>query len=151
MKIAIIAVGGLKEDYWRKSAAEYAKRISAYSKLEIIEIAEERPGGGVKIIEREGARALNALRDRDCVAAMCVEGQRMSSERFARFLEHAVNAPRVVFFIGGSEGLSVGVKSRADALISFSGMTFPHQMARVMLLEQIYRAFKIIKNEPYHK
>jgi 23S rRNA (pseudouridine1915-N3)-methyltransferase len=149
LKIAIVAVGKLREAYWQKAAAEYVKRIGIYARLEIVEVSEEANGNDV--IRKEGARVLSRLDERDFVAALCLEGEKIQSERFARFLEGVADAPRVVFLIGGSLGLSPEAKARANFALSLSDMTFPHQMARVILLEQIYRAFKIMKNEPYHK
>lgn len=159
MKISIICVGRLKEGYWRDACAEYEKRLGRYDKLEILEVADERTpdnlgtGEARQVLEREGQRILKAIRKDSLVVALAILGKQMTSEKFAAWLErqplHGVS--HVTFLIGGSLGLSEEVLQRADLLLSFSEMTFPHQMMRVILLEQIYRGRKIAAKEPYHK
>ena len=159
MRIAIACVGRLKERYWKDAAAEYVKRLSRYAQTEILEVddepAPERYSGAQRTaaMAREGERLLGLLQPRDFVAALCVDGKRLTSEGFAAELDSWMSrgAARIVFVIGGSLGLSPDVLARANARISLSDMTFPHQLARVLLLEQVYRAFKILGNETYHK
>ncbi len=159
MKNRIIAVGKLKERYWRDAAAEYQKRLGPYARTEIVEVEDEKtpenapPAAERQIMEREGRRILAQIPDGAYVIALAINGRALSSEELAgklgQFLIHGPE--RVVWVIGGSLGLSEEVLRRADELLSFSRFTFPHQMMRVILLEQIYRSFRIIHHEPYHK
>lgn len=159
MRIAIACVGRLKERYWREAAAEYVKRLSRYAQTEILEVEDEpaperySDAQRTAAMAREGERLLNQIQPRDFVAALCVDGNRLASEDFAAELDSWMSrgATRIVFVVGGSLGLSPAVLARANARISLSDMTFPHQLARVLLLEQVYRAFKILNNETYHK
>jgi len=159
MKINILCVGRLKERYWREAADEYLKRLSGFAELTVTEIASEKgsdplSASDIAIIRRrEGARIASAISERDCVIALCVDGKEMPSEGFASLLQTAAAGGfgRIVFVIGGSVGLSDEVIKRANWRVSFSKMTFPHQMMRVILLEQLYRAFKIISGGSYHK
>lgn len=159
MKISIICVGRLKERYWRDACAEYEKRLGRYDKLEVIEVADERTpdnlgtGEARQVLEREGQRMLKVIRKDSLVVALAILGKQMTSEKFAAWLERQPlnGVSHVTFLIGGSLGLSEEVLQRADLLLSFSEMTFPHQMMRVILLEQIYRGRKIAAKEPYHK
>lgn len=158
MRLTVIAVGGLKEKFFREAAAEYQKRLSAYAKLEILEIAEARLRGesGAKIaraLEEEGGRILQKIGPRAYVTALCVEGRQMGSVEFSEKLAEVTASGRseLVFVIGGSHGLSDAVKRRADLRLSFSEMTFPHQLMRVVLLEQLYRACNIEAGGKYHK
>ena len=159
MRIAIACVGRLKERYWKDAAAEYVKRLSRYAQAEVLEVddepAPERYSDAQRTaaVAREGERLLNQIQPRDFVIALCVDGKRLTSEGFAAELDDWMGrgASRIVFIIGGSLGLSPAVLDRANARISLSDMTFPHQLARVLLLEQVYRAFKILNNETYHK
>ncbi|MBQ1389202.1 MAG: 23S rRNA (pseudouridine(1915)-N(3))-methyltransferase RlmH [Clostridia bacterium] len=159
LRVNIICVGKLKEKYLRDAAAEYAKRLAAYCKFNIIELDEEKtidvPNRAAieSVLNAEGRRILSKIDRSDLVAAMCIEGRQMSSEKFARYIsESAVNGVSTVdFIIGGSWGLSDEVKQRASIRLSMSEMTFPHQLARVMLCEQIYRAFSINAGTKYHK
>ncbi len=159
MRVAIACVGRLKERYWKDAAGEYVKRLSRYAQTDILEVdddpAPERYSDAQRTaaITREGERLLNQIQPRDFVAALCVDGKRLTSEGFAAELDSWMcrSATRIVFVIGGSLGLSPAVLARADMRISLSDMTFPHQLARVLLLEQVYRAFKIRNNETYHK
>ena len=152
MPIAILCAGRLRESYWRDAAAEYQKRMSRYAKLEIIEVPDQPEAEGAQAMKKEGAAMLSHIRPDDYVAALCIDGKTTDSPSLAAFFrERAMRGARVVFVIGGSLGLDSAVIARADCRISMSPMTFPHQLARVMLLEQIYRAHKINANERYHK
>lgn len=158
MRLTVIAVGGLKERFFREAAAEYQKRLSAYAKIEILEIAEARLRGesGAEIaraLEEEGGRILQRIGPRAYVTALCVEGRQMGSVELSEKLAEvtASGRPELVFVIGGSHGLSEAVKRRADLKLSFSKMTFPHQLMRVILLEQLYRACNIEAGGKYHK
>lgn len=159
MRITVVCVGKLKENYWRLAVAEYSKRLGRYHKLDIIELADEKApetmslAQEIEVRRKEGERILKAIRDDAFVVALAIDGEKLSSESLADFLDkkaiHGVS--HIAFVIGGSLGLSHEVLSRADYKLSFSAMTFPHQMMRVVLLEQIYRAEKINRKEPYHK
>ena len=159
MRITILCVGKIKEKFFADAVAEYVKRIGRYHKIEVVEVADEKtPDGAGKalngqIMAREGERLLGKIKEGSYVAALAIEGRELSSEELAGKLEAlAVNGEsHVTFVIGGSLGLSGQVKKRADFLLSFSRMTFPHQLMRVVLLEQIYRCCKISAREPYHK
>ena len=159
MNINIIAVGKMKEDYLKKACAEYAKRMSRFCKLQVIEVADEamsdRPSESEKqaILQKEGAKIANAIKNTDVLITLCVEGKQMASEKFAQFMgeECVKGANTFTFVIGGSLGLSEKIKKQSKLRLSFSEMTFPHQLMRVVLMEQIYRAFKINANESYHK
>lgn len=159
MKITIIAVGKIKEQYFRGAIDEYSKRLSRYVKLEIIEVADEMtPDGASEAIEneirlKEGNRILGKIKDSDTVCTLEIAGKRLTSEAFASWIEkQGIDGnSSICFVIGGSLGLHPDVIKRADAHLSFSDMTFPHQLMRVILLEQIYRAERIINHEPYHK
>ncbi len=159
MNITIIAVGKLSESYWRQAADEYAKRMSLFCKLEIKEIAEfklpKNPSDAdiVKGIQKEGEEILKMLPPRAAVVSLCVEGKGLSSEQLCEFIvdKGARGVSHIVFVIGGSHGLYDEVKRLSDLKLSLSSMTFPHQFARVMLLEQAYRAFTIDKGKKYHK
>lgn len=158
MPILIIAVGKLRETFWRDATREYQRRLTRYCKLELVEVQDERDPGSnspallAKAVEAEGARVMERIRPGDTVVALCIEGKLLNSEDFSAQMNlwHE-QAQQVVFVIGGSNGLSDDVIRRADYALSFSPMTFPHQLARVMLLEQVYRAYKIISGERYHK
>ena len=159
INLTVIAVGGLKERFWRDACAEYQKRLSAFCRIELIEIAEERapqdPSGAqkVQVIEAEGRRIAAKIPASAAVIALCIEGEEMTSLQLAAKLESlAVNGVgRAALVIGGSFGLWDEVKRRAVLRLSFSPMTFPHQLARVMLLEQLYRAAQIQTGGKYHK
>ena len=159
MKIDIVCVGKLKEKYWVNATAEYTKRLSKYCKLKVIEVADEKtPDGASQVLEaqikaKEGKAILKHIKDGTHVIALAIEGRQYSSEGFASKIEKlGINgSSHIVFVIGGSLGLSDEVMARANESISFSKMTFPHQMMRVVLLEQVYRGFRIIRGEPYHK
>lgn len=159
MKITVIAVGKVKEKFFREAVAEYEKRLGRYCKLEIREAADERTPDGAsetqreQILLREGERILRFLPEDACVVTLEIEGRKFTSEAFAGEIERlgVSGVGHIVFVIGGSLGLHNTIKRRADLAVSFSDMTFPHQLMRVVLLEQIYRAFRIINGEPYHK
>ncbi len=158
MNITIVCVGKLKEKYFKDAIAEYTKRLSRFCKLEIIEIPDEKIPDNAssaeeeQILIREGRKILSNIKDGTPIIAMCVEGELISSEQLSEKTSNlAMTAGRAAFVIGGSLGLSDEVKKRAQAKISFGRITLPHQLMRVVLLEQIYRAFKIANNETYHK
>ena len=159
MNIEIICIGKLKEKYWRDAVDEYARRMGRYCRFHITELKESRLPANAseadeeKVKAEEGQSILGALKDRMYVVALDVQGKQMSSEKMAARLEQQMNAgvSDIAFLIGGSLGLSAEVLKRADSRLSFSPMTFPHQMMRVILAEQIYRCFKIIHHETYHK
>ena len=158
MTVSLICVGKLKEKYLRDALLEYSKRLSRFCRLEITELPDEKiPGNAsaaeeAQILMREGKRILANIKDGTPIVAMCIEGKLVSSEDMAEQVEcFAMQNGRAAFVIGGSLGLSDEVKSRAAAKISFGRITLPHQLMRVVLTEQIYRAFKIINNEAYHK
>ena len=158
MNTAIVCVGRLKEKYWRDAAAEYEKRLSRFGKCEIVEVGDlpepqnASPALEAQLRQKEGEAILSKLRQDDTVVALCIEGKQMDSVELAGQLRrYADTGRRVVFVIGGSLGLSPEVVARANMKLSFSPMTFPHQLARVMLLEQVYRACKINAGERYHK
>ncbi|WP_026652792.1 23S rRNA (pseudouridine(1915)-N(3))-methyltransferase RlmH [Butyrivibrio proteoclasticus] len=157
--ISIICVGKIKEKYWNDAIAEYSKRLSRYCKLNIIEVPDEKtPDNAPEAIEeqikkKEGDKILKALDPNGLVCALAIKGKKHTSESFSEFINNQGirGVSHIQFVIGGSLGLSKEVLDRASAHISFSDMTFPHQMMRVILLEQVYRAYKILANEPYHK
>ena len=155
IKVNVVAVGKVKEKYFSDGIAEYVKRLSRFCEFKIIEVEEENfkkaESGDISVIkEREGERILPHLKGR--VFAMAIEGKRRSSEEFSRIIQTAADSVGVMtFVVGGSYGLSEAVKSRADGLLSFSEMTFPHTLFRLMLTEQIYRAFTILGGSAYHK
>lgn len=159
MKITIIGVGKIKEKYFTGAIAEYAKRLGRYCRLDILEVADEKTPDGAgealerQIKEKEGERILQKLPEGAFVIALAIDGKMLDSEELARQMErwNVDGVSHIAFLIGGSLGLSDAVLSRADYRLSFSRMTFPHQLMRVILLEQIYRTFRIRNGEPYHK
>ncbi len=159
MNITLVTVGKLKETYLKDAVGEYEKRLSRYASVRIIEVEDEKTSetAGEKerenVKDREGKRILSVLKDRDYVIALAILGKEYSSEEMAARIGTLMNegASDLAFIIGGSLGLSKEVLSRADEAWSFSRLTFPHQLMRVIALEQIYRSFRILKNEPYHK
>ena len=157
MNIDIIAVGKIKEAFFRSAIDEYSKRMSAFSKLTITEIPDEKIPDNAsekeceKIKETEGKKILSKIKP-GTIAALCIEGKLLSSEDLAEFMKKTANtSSRITFIIGGSLGLSDEVKNRADIKISVGRITLPHQLMRVILLAQIYRSYRIINHEPYHK
>ena len=148
MNMALICMGRLKEKYWRDAANEYEKRLSRFGKFE----ANSSPAVEAQICEKEGRAILQKVRDDDIVVALCIGGKQLDSVQLSdKLTQLGDTGRRVVFIIGGSLGLSPQVVARANFKLSFSPMTFPHQLARVMLLEQVYRAMKIAAGERYHK
>lgn len=159
LKVSIVCVGKLKEKYLKDAVAEYSKRLTAFCRFEIIEVDEEKTNDVPNdfqienILACEGKRILSKIDKTSKVCAMCIEGKQRSSQKLAVFFNEAAvsGVSHIVFVIGGSWGLSDEVKSRADVRLSMSEMTFPHQLCRVMLCEQIYRAFSINAGSKYHK
>lgn len=159
MNITLVTVGKLKEKYFRDAAAEYQKRLSKYCRLDIVEVADEKtPDGASGILEnqirqKEAERILRNIKEEAWCIALTIDGKKRDSVNMAGHLEKlALNGKSsVVFVIGGSLGLHESVVKRADETLSFSDMTFPHQLMRIILLEQIYRCYRIINGEPYHK
>ena len=159
MKITIIAVGKLKEKYWKQAIAEYEKRLSAYTKVEIIEVPDEKAPENMsdkeieQVKEKEGQRILAKVKPQSTVITLEIQGKMLSSEALAKEIDQRMTqgASDFTFIIGGSNGLHQDVMNRSNFALSFSKMTFPHQMMRVVLLEQVYRAFKINRGEAYHK
>lgn len=158
MNVSIICVGKLKEDYLKSAIAEYSKRLSRFATFEITEIQDQKipDNASVKteemILEKEGDAIISKIKNNSYVIAMCIEGKEISSEELAKEIENiSMTSSNITFIIGGSLGLSSKVKKKADKCISFGKITLPHQLMRVVLSEQIYRAFKINANEAYHK
>lgn len=159
MKISVVCVGKIKEKYLTMAIEEYSKRLSRYCKLEIIELNDEKTPDNAseaeefQIKKKEGERILKSIKDSSYVIALAIEGKMLSSNEFAdKVAELGVKGEsHLVFVIGGSLGLDSEVLDRADYKLSFSKMTFPHQMMRMILLEQVYRAYRINCGEPYHK
>lgn len=159
MKILVLCVGKVKEDFYKKAVLEYMKRLSRYCKPKITEVPDEKTPEGAsetvidQIKEKEGERILRHLNDDSYVIALAIQGNMPDSLELAEKIENLglKGKSSITFVIGGSLGLSEKVLKRADELLSFSKMTFPHQLMRVILLEQIYRSYRIIHKEPYHK
>ena len=159
MKITLVTVGKIKEKFFEDAIKEYSKRLSRYCKLEILQVADEKTPEGaseaveLQIKEKEGQRILSLIRDDAYVIALAIEGKMLDSEELAERIEKlgVSGISQIVFVIGGSLGLSAQVMKRADYALSFSRMTFPHQLMRVVLLEQIYRSYRIMNHQPYHK
>jgi len=159
MKITILAVGKIKEKYFTDAVAEYKKRLSRYCKLEIIEVADEKTPdhAGVQekelIRQKEGERLKKYIKAGAYVISLAIQGKQYSSEEFSQKI-HELGLHReshIIFIIGGSIGLASDILDQSKELLSFSKMTFPHQLMRVVLLEQIYRGYRIMNGEPYHK
>lgn len=159
VKITVFCVGKIKEKYFTDAIAEYSKRLSRYCTLEIVEVQDEKTPDGAgeaieqKIKEKEGERLLSKIKDGCFCIALAIKGKKLTSEGLAAKIEELGNGSvgHIGFVIGGSLGLSNEVLNRCDMQLSFSDMTFPHQLMRVILLEQVYRAYRIISGEPYHK
>ena len=159
MKIKVICMGKLKEKYLKDGIAEYCKRLSRFTKLEILELVDEKTpdhasaAENEKILEKEADRILSKIAEREFVIALAIEGKQFPSETFAKAIsEITINGfSDVTFIIGGSLGLAPAVKKRANLLMSFGKLTLPHQLMRLVLMEQIYRAFMIQAGSPYHK
>ncbi len=159
MKITILTVGKIKEKYLKDAIAEYSKRLGKYSKLEIIEVADEKTVENASEAEEENVRTKEAerllkyIKEDAYLITLEINGKQLSSEEFAERIEMlgVRGVSHIIFVIGGSIGLGQEVIEKSDYALSFSRMTFPHQLMRVILLEQIYRSFRIIRGEPYHK
>lgn len=160
MDIKIIAVGKIKEKFYKQAIDEYLKRMQTYNKIEIIEVNDEQAPENLsdkeieQVKEKEGARILSKIQDSDYVVTLEIKGKQKDSVEFADFIENEMQegfGRNLVFVIGGSNGLSKQVNQRSNYKLSFSKMTFPHQLMRVVLIEQIYRGFRIINGHPYHK
>lgn len=159
MKITIVCVGKIKEKFYRDALAEYTKRLSRYCSLTIMEVADEKTKEQASetecaiIKDREGERILKSIRDDGYMIALAIDGKTLDSVELSEKIDKLglSGKSNVYFVIGGSLGLSDAVMKRADYKLSFSRMTFPHQLMRVILLEQIYRSYRIINHEPYHK
>jgi len=159
VKITILCVGKIKEKYFVDAIKEYSKRLSRYCKLDIVEVADEKtPDGASELVvaqikEKEGERMEKYIPENAYVIALAIEGKKLTSEKLSEKIDTlgVSGVSQIVFLIGGSLGMSDLLLKRADYLLSFSDMTFPHQLMRVILLEQIYRSYRIIHGEPYHK
>lgn len=159
MKLTILTVGKLKEKYLKDAVAEYSKRLSRYCKLEIVEVPDEKvpenasPAAEESICQREGERLMKHIRSDSYVITLEIGGTMLDSVEFARKIEQlgVQGKSHLIFVIGGSIGLGKEIRDRSDYALSFSKMTFPHQLMRVILLEQIYRGFRIVEGAPYHK
>lgn len=159
MQIQILAVGKIKEKYITMGLAEYLKRLASYAKIEIHEVKDEKTTEGASVVEeeilleKEASRLETLIKPGSYVIALAIDGKNFSSTEFAAHLDTLATTGKshLTFIIGGSLGLAPRIQKQADLLFSFSSMTFPHQLFRLMLLEQIYRAFKINRGEPYHK
>lgn len=159
MNILIVTIGKLKEKYLKQGIDEYLKRLSIYAKVEIIELPDEKAPENLsetemlQVKDKEGERILSKINDDTHVIALAIEGKMKSSEQLAKDLDQLATygKSKIAFVIGGSLGLSQSVMKRANDTLSFSKMTFPHQLMRLILVEQIYRAYRINRGEPYHK
>ncbi len=159
MKISIVCVGKIKEKFFKDAINEYMKRLSKFCKIEIIEVQDEKTEENLsenaeeEIRVREGKRILKALPESAYMILLAIKGEEFASVQFAEKIEKLAvgGTSHIAFVIGGSLGVSKEIYEEADMLLSFSKMTFPHQLMRVVLLEQVYRAYKIINGEPYHK
>jgi len=159
VNITIVTIGKLKEKYLIQGINEYLKRLTAYAKVDMIELADEKAPENLsesemeQVKQKEGERILSKISDDTHVIALAIEGKMKSSEQLADDLDNLATygKSKIAFVIGGSLGLSKDVMKRANDTLSFSKMTFPHQLMRLILVEQVYRAFRIIRNEPYHK
>ncbi|EKU16346.1 rRNA large subunit m3Psi methyltransferase RlmH [Streptococcus intermedius BA1] len=159
MKIKLVTVGKLKEKYLKDGISEYTKRLNRFTKFDIIELPDEKTPDKAshlenqQILDKEGTRILSKLADKEFVIALAIEGQQFPSEKFSKILSDITirGISDITFVIGGSLGLSTDVKKRANLLMSFGKLTLPHQLMRLVLVEQIYRAFMIQQGSPYHK
>ena len=150
--IKLITTGKIKEKYLKEAISEYSKRLSKYTKLEIIELNDYDFDSKNIVLEKEKEQILKHISDKDYIVTLEIEGKQFSSTEFAEKINNIfINNSNITFIIGGSYGLHDDIKKKSNLALSFSKFTFPHQLFRVILLEQIYRAFKIIKNESYHK
>jgi 23S rRNA (pseudouridine1915-N3)-methyltransferase len=159
MQVVVIAVGKLKEKYWREALAEYAKRLSAYVQLEIVEVQDEpspeqlSDAGRAQVLRVEGARIEKHLRDRDGIVVLDLNGKMLDSKAWSQKYDdlRGQGFGRLVFIIGGSNGLDDSIRRRSAFRWCFGPITLPHQLARIVLVEQLYRGIRILRGEPYHK
>lgn len=150
--IKLIVVGSIKETYLKEAIEEYKKRLTKYTNFEIIEVKDEGLLDETKTLQKEAEKIMKYLTDKDYIITLEIEGIELSSPEFAKKLDQIfIENSNIVFIIGGSYGLSQTIKEKSSLHLSFSKMTFPHQLFRVLLLEQLYRAYKIMNNEKYHK
>lgn len=159
MHIKIITVGKLKEKYLVQGIAEYTKRLSKYAKIDLIEVPDEKAPENlsqaemIQVKEKEGERILAKIKEQEFVFVLAINGKQLSSEDFAKQIDNLgiQGKSQITFVIGGSLGLSEAVMKRSNEQLSFGKMTYPHQLMKLILVEQIYRAYRIIRGEPYHK
>lgn len=153
LKIKIVCVGKMKEKYFLEAQAEYIKRLSRYANVEVTELADEPDTAPDKVVlQKEGERIKKAIIPSSHICAMAIEGKQRTSEEFAQYIGALENEGKpITFIIGGSLGIEDSIKNSADTKMSMSKMTMPHRLARIVLLEQIFRAFKILRKESYHK
>ena len=159
MKISIVSVGKLKEKYLKQGIQEYLKRLGAYAKVDVIEVADEKAPENMSEAEmlevkrKEGERILSQIAPDTYLITLEINGKMLSSEQLAAKMDELATygKSKIAFVIGGSLGISNDVQKRSDLALSFSKMTFPHQLMRLILLEQVYRGFRINRGEPYHK
>ena len=157
MKISIICVGKIKEKFYSQAVDEYMKRLTRYCKPFVVELPDEKTPEGCsqtvcdQIKAKEGERIIGALKGDEYVISLAIEGKKLNSEQLAGMIDKLGGKSHIAFIIGGSLGLDPRVLKQSDMLLSFSDMTFPHQLMRVILLEQVYRSYRIINGEPYHK
>ena len=160
MNISIVSVGKIKEKYFKDAISEYEKRLKPYVKLKIFEVNDEKAPENLSekeleiVKEKEADRILKKIKENSYIISLEIEGKSLSSEKFSKLIKDQMTygmGKDLVFIIGGSNGLSKKISDKADYKLSFSKMTFPHKLMRLILIEQIYRAYKIINNEPYHK
>ncbi|MEI3530613.1 MAG: 23S rRNA (pseudouridine(1915)-N(3))-methyltransferase RlmH [Bacilli bacterium] len=150
--IKIICVGKLKEKYWQQATDEYLKRLSKYNKIELIEVSDSKIDNLAIALKQEKDLILNKISSRDYLVALAIEGEMLTSKELATKIEKLnIHESNLCFIIGGSNGIHEDILKRCSLKLSFSKLTFPHQMFRVMFLEQLYRAYKINNNESYHK
>ena len=150
--IKIITVGNIKENYLKDAIDEYKKRLSRYTDIEIIEVKDESYDDIKKVLYQEASKIEKNIGEKDYIITLEIEGKEFSSEEFAKKMDNIlIENSNITFIIGGSYGLDTRIKNKSNLKLSFSKMTFPHQLFRVILLEQIYRAYKINNNESYHK
>ena len=150
--IKILCIGKIKEKFFKEAINEYLKRISKHSKIEIIEVEDIDLNNKELNIEKEKNNLLKYINDKDYIVTLEIEGKQMDSIEFSKTINRTlINYPNITFIIGGSYGIHKDIKNKSNLKLSFSKMTFPHQLFRIILLEQIYRGFKIMKNESYHK
>ncbi len=150
--IKILCVGKLKEKYWQDACQEYLKRLTKYAQVELIEVMDEKTDDEKQALQKEKERLEKHMNPKDYIITLEIEGESLSSLELSKKLEKIrIENPNITFIIGGSHGIHADIKRQATAHLSFSKLTFPHQLFRVLLLEQLYRSFKIQNNEKYHK